>query len=287
VGWLCDGAIFLEFHAVSGRYYMPWVNGTPATGADWTVYLDSLFTSGGPLARLDSAAAIVGRETSTPRRVAVSLMVPYPNPHGDTLRFLNRSYAMSADSLRLGAVTAYLREVVRRFGAAHFDHETLSAFYWLNEGITAVDTALVPRVTAAVRGLSVQSLWIPSYGAAGAAQWRSFGFDRAWLQPNYFFHTDVAAARLDSAVARARSAGMGLELEFDRRMFQGWEFADRLEPYLGALEASPDLRAQPIAIYEGAGALIQLARSRDSWHRALYARLVAALQPPTAPPAGR
>ena len=71
---------------------------------------------------------------------------------------------------------------------------------------------------------------------------------------------------------------MGLEVELDRRMFSDWRFADRLEPYLAALEGAPDLRTKSVAIYEGAGALIQLSKSRDSWHRALYDRLVATLR---------
>ena len=71
---------------------------------------------------------------------------------------------------------------------------------------------------------------------------------------------------------------MGIELEFDRRMFESWQFADRLEPYLGLLESAPDLRGRPIAIYEGGGALLRLARSRDAWHRSLYQRLVTALR---------
>ena len=104
--------------------------------------------------------------------------------------------------------------------------------------------------------------------------WRRMGFDEAWLQPNFFFHPEVPQTRFDSALATARTFSMGIELEFDRRMYQASPFADRLLPYLAALEVSPDMRARSIAIYEGAGALLQLARSRDEWNRALYHRLV-------------
>src|SRR5205807_539995 len=149
------------------------------------------------------------------------------------------------------------------------------------------DTGLVPRVAADIHSLGSRFLWIPSYGAAGAERWRAFGFDDAWLQPNYFFHADVPSTRLDSAVARARGADMGIELELDRRMFGGdWHFADRLLPYLSVLEAAPDLRRRSIAIYEGAGALFQLARSKDLWHRAMYQRLVDVLKAPSREGAG-
>jgi hypothetical protein len=99
------------------------------------------------------------------------------------------------------------------------------------------------------------------------------------LQPNFFFHPDVPVVRFDSAVTRARAAHMGLELEFDRRLFTDTLFRDRLTPYLATLEKAPDLRNRPIAIYEGGGALIQLARSADAHHRSLYRRLVAVLRP--------
>jgi Domain of unknown function (DUF4855) len=70
---------------------------------------------------------------------------------------------------------------------------------------------------------------------------------------------------------------MGLEVEFDGRMFSDSRFADRLAPYLATLERAPDLRARSIAIYEGAGALVRLSRSNDLRYRALYRRLVAVL----------
>ena len=271
VGPLCDGVILTEYQAVSGRYYMPWTNGTPATGADWTQYLDSIFAAGGPLSRLDSAAARLG-----PIRVAI--MVPYPHPRVDTLRFVGREYSMARDADRAASVETYLREVDRRLHGLTLPNLSVSAFYWLNEGVLDSDTAVVSRVAKAVHEMGMRFLWIPSWGARNATNWSSLGFDQAWQQPNYFFHSEITPARIDSALDRARSAEMGLEIEFDRRLFSDPKFADRLQPYLTALEKAPDLRRKPIALYEGAGALIQLSRSAEAAHRALYDRLVAVLR---------
>ena len=126
-------------------------------------------------------------------------------------------------------------------------------------------------------------LWIPAYRNQGVPFWRSMGFDQAWLQPNFFFHPEVAQVRLDSALTIARGLGMGIEVEFDRRMFSSAVFQDRLVPYLDVLDAAPDFRARSIAIYEGGGTLIQLARGHDEWHRALYHRFVRVLQPTASP----
>src|ERR1051326_2081276 len=226
-GWLFDGAVFTEFQAVSGRYYMPWVNGTASTGADWLTYLDSLFAPGGALVRLDSAAGLVALATGEAQRhVGIAVMVPYPDPRSDTVRFGSGSFGMHSDSGRAGAVRAYLSEVARRFRERRLLHESLVAFYWLNEGITSADTGLVPRVGRDVHSLGAQFIWIPSYGAAGSDKWKSLGFAQAWLQPNYFFHPDVPVTRLDTALVRIRAASMGLEVEFDRRLFGSWQFAD-------------------------------------------------------------
>jgi hypothetical protein len=279
-GPLCDGAILLEYHAVSGRYYMPFPNGAPSRGSDWTLYLDSLTAPTGPLTRLDSAAARGISGASTIRPLSVAVMVPYPDPRNDTLIYDGRRYDVKHDSGRVAVVEAYLRDVVRRVESRHVSNLSLYGFYWLNEGITSLDTILVSRVADTVHRLGLRFLWIPSYGAAGAGDWRSFGFDEAWLQPNYFFHPDLSVGRLDSAVDRARAAGMGLELEFDRRLFADSQFANRLTPYLDTFEKTPDFRSRSIAIYEGSGALIRLARSTEKAKRALYRRLVTVLRPP-------
>lgn len=260
---------------MSGRYYMPWPNGHPSQGSDWELYLDSLTGPIGAVTRLDSAAASLGPGS----KVSITVMVPYPDTTQRSFTYRGREYDLSDGSQRVAAVESYLHDVVDRVGARQMSHLSFYGFYWLNEGIQPFDSSLVSRVTAAAHAMGYRFLWIPSYGAAGAGQWRSFGFDAAWLQPNYFFHPEIPATRLDSAINRARAAAMGLELEFDRRLFTDSLFRDRLGPYLAAFEGAPDLRNRSIAIYEGAGALIQLSRSADARHRALYHRLVTVLRP--------
>ncbi len=234
------------------------------------------------MARLDSAVGLLtvaAGERHPPFQVAV--MVPYPDPKADTLQFGDSRFDLGTVAGRAAAVKAYIQEALRRFKGRVYPHLALTGFYWLNESIHAPDSALVGEVSAEVHLRRKSLFWIPYYRASGFQLWRSFGFDQAWLQPNYFFHPEVPAVRIDSAFTFARNLGMGVELEFDKRMFRSAAFSDRLEPYLAALEAAPDLRARSIAIYEGQGALLELARSRDESYRALYNRLVAALRRPS------
>jgi Domain of unknown function (DUF4855) len=283
-GRLCDGVLFLEYQTVSGRNYVPVPNGIPSTDDDWTVYLDSIFVPRGAIARVDSAAGIVGQATGTPNHVvAVAVMVPYPDPRADSLRFGGHWFMLHSDSSRVALATQYIREVRRRFATLRLAHVSLTHFYWMYEGIANTDTAVVSRVAREVHAEGLRFLWIPSYRAVGWDRWKAMGFDQAWLQPNYFFNPDVPTTRFDSALTMARSAAMGLELEMDRRMFDSWHFADRLEPYLSMFENAPDMRQRPIAIYDGGGALIQLARARDPWHHCLYERLVTILRASNGP----
>jgi hypothetical protein len=258
---------------------MPWTNAQPSNGSDWEQYLDSLSDAAGPLTRLDSAAGLVNRATGSSQKTSIVVMVPYPDERSGTQLFRGRSFDLTQNSNRIAMVKTYLHEVVDRVQSRHLQNLSFYGFYWLYEGIKAADSAVVSEVTAAAHALRLHFLWIPSYGAPGAANWRSFGFDDAWLQPNYFFHPDeVPKARVDTAVAKARAARMGLEIEFDSRLFIDERFADRLDPYLTALESAPDLRDRSIAVYEGAGALFRLARSSVEWHRALYNKLVTLLK---------
>ena len=278
IGWLCDGVILTEFQAVSGRFYMPRPNVVPATGADWELYLDSVFAKQGPLYRIDKTVDSLDRALKTSgRRLAVAITIPYPNPLADTIHFLGVSYDQKSDLGRVASVSAYMREAVRRFRALSLRNLDLKAFYWVYEGIPDVDREVVSKTSEVVHDLGFLFLWIPSWRAHNALNWKALGFDDAWLQPNYFFHPDIPLNRMDSAATMSVAAGMGIELELDRRMFGDSLFANRLGPYLELFERHPDLRSRSIAIYEGAGALIRLARSRDAEHRAVYERLVKAM----------
>jgi hypothetical protein len=281
VAWLCQGAVLLELQATSGRNYYPWPGGPLARGQDWNAYLDSVFAPRGPLAGLDSAHAVIAMQLGPEPgggELQVVVMIPYPARTPDTTWVGHEAFSLADSNGPRHAIAAYVDEVERRFVTARWSHLRLTGYYWLNEGVLPDDTLLVQQAAAIVHGRGRRLLWIPSFEAPGISQWRGLGFDQVWLQPNYFFHPELPVTRLDSAIGRARADGMGLELEFDDRMFTDRRFADRLAPYLAALENAADIRGRPIAIYDASGSLIRLARSRESQHRALYARLVAVLR---------
>jgi hypothetical protein len=276
--WLTTGAIFIELYAPSANVFTDWIGGTPATGADWREYLDTLFAPGGPVARLDSTVGIVSAAVGPIGSYHVAIMIPYPDNRVDTLRYDGKLYSLRKAEDGAALAQAYTADVIAKFRAGSYRHLALDAMYWLHESISGADTSVVPAVAARVHSAGLRFLWIPYFTSPGSFSWRKFGFDETWMQPNYFFTPALPATRVDSAIAIARRLGMGTELEFDDRLLTSPEYADRLTPYLSRLAAAPDLRMRAVAIYEGHGGLLALSRSGDPWHRAMYQHLVRVLQ---------
>jgi hypothetical protein len=139
---------------------------------------------------------------------------------------------------------------------------------------------IVQRFTTLTHWQGLRALWMPTFAGGSELDWRRLGFDAAFLQPNYFFYPAVSAARLDSAVGRALAVEMGLGIEFDKRMLTDTVFRKRLEPYLVMLEQGSGRTIRNIAVYDGAGAMDQMAVSQDPYLSALYRRLVRRLAGP-------
>jgi hypothetical protein len=276
--WLSTGMIFLQLYAPSGRTFTTWIGGQAATGADWREYLDSLLAPTGAFTRLDSAVSMVARAVQPlGSAFAVALMIPYPEPRAGTLRFDGVTYDLRSTAGRVAAVAAYVQAVRADFASAQYSHLRLDGYYWLSESVGAPDTATVIAVARAIHRDGLRLLWVPYYFAAGLADWRQLGFDEAWLQPNWFFNRQISPLRVDSAAHRALALGLGVELEFNAKIYSDSDYYDRFGPYLAMLERNPRLRERSVALYEGHGALIHLSRSDLPRDRAIYARLVQVL----------
>jgi len=279
VSWMFGGAIFLNLYAASGRYFATWMGGVPADGGDWTEYLDSLFVPGGALSRLDSAVTLqsvpLGPRTAPFR---VSIMIPYPDPAAGGVTFAGTTYDFGGTAGRTAAAAAYVGDVIRRFRSAGFRQLQLDGFYWLFEEAPVSDFDVIRQVAANVHTSGLRLLWIPFYAALNWDRWQDLGFDAAWLQPNYFFDPGLPTTRLDSAATRAENNGMGMEIEFDGRMFVDSQYTGRLAPYLSTLTVQAALRAREIAVYDGPGAILRLTWPRQPSEAVLYRRLAAVLR---------
>ncbi len=275
--WLTTGVILLDLQAPAGAYLTAIKGTKPATAADWEEYLDSLFAVGGVVQRFDSAVTRVESVLGSPKQpFHVVIMIPYPDPRSGTVRLWGRDFDLRTNEGRVGASVVYSREVMSRFLAGNFGQLGFEGFDWLMEGVGIHDMGVVRAVADSLHSMRTRFYWIPDFYDFTRRHWAStvaLGFDQAWLQPNYFIDTLSTVARIDSALEMARAQGVGVEIEFDKRLFSSPVFAQRLGPYLVALDSSPKIGSTPLALYDGGGGLPQLADSRNPVLHRLYLHL--------------
>ncbi len=278
VSWLSNGVLFATIRTPTGHHYASWLGEPYATGADWEGYVNTLFGAQGSLARLDSAVSLAaGTLGPAPGRFKVAVVVLYPEEKSDSMTFMGTTYHFKDAAGRAAATRAYINAVSARFDSAHYQSVHLTAFYWLHESIHGDEEQVVPLVAQTVHAAKKRFMWVPYYTAWGVPNWRKFGFDETWIQPNYFFNLDLQRGRLDSAVVKARDLDMGLEMEFDGRSYAKPEYFDRLDAYLATLNSAGDLKRRDVLTYEGGGALITLSKSKVPRERDLYRRFVATI----------
>ena len=259
-----DGIVTLDISSPQGHSFTTWAKGPPSI-ADYWAYLDSLFSPGSPLTVADS---IVRAHTDT---LLLAVMVPYP---------LGKTSRSPPTDPRIGFLGDYFARAESLFTARGYRALRLWGYYWLPEAVSIGDTVIVQRFTTLAHWQGLKTLWMPTFLGGSEFDWRRFGFDEAFLQPNYFFYPAVPATRLDSAVSRALAVEMGLGIEFDKRLLTDTVFRKRLEPYLTALEKGPGRAIRNIAVYDGGGAMDQIAVSQDPYLTALFRRLVGRLTGP-------
>lgn len=179
----------------------------PAGWNEWVRYLDELFLGE---RNLDALCQAVHR--SSPICINVWIALPYPNPQ-----------VFPNDLLRVQATVEWISLYLDRWSKCSLHSAlTLRGFYWLQEslyyqGHTFDDRFVITEVNKKVHSLCVdgnklQSIWIPYQLANGWDEWKSLGFDLAFLQPNAYFNPE---RRIEDAAASAYQTGMGVEMEFD------------------------------------------------------------------------
>ena len=260
---LFDGVVYLDTRSPSGHNLLSWASGPPDP-SDYASYLDTLMSPRGALAIADS----ISRSHSD--TLLVALMIPYP---------LGKVTRSPASDSRVTFIASYIARAESLYASRHFQSLRLWGFYWLPENVSPNDTAIVQHFTTIVHWHGLRALWIPYYLATLTPRWRNLGFDSAILQPNYYMGDSIGPERLDSALSRAMAWGMGLEVEFDRRLLTEPKYVARLNRYMEVLESGKGREhIQVVAVYDGAGALWDLAGARDEELKAVYGRLVHLLE---------
>lgn len=253
--WLFDGFLFIDFHDGGTCHFSPASNtGHAATKADWQKYLDDHFTAGRALDGLNSCIAAYRDTIGDPgfkHQIVMTVPVPIPGQKdwgeldGRTLDFDN-----TADCV--AACTWFIDQFRRRFAEAGYENLELNGIYWLDEQMDR-NGDVVRALAPVVHDRGLQFVWIPWFKAPHYQDWRGYGFDIAYLQPNYFFHKEMSPSRLDEACQLARQYGMGVEFEADERALSQNEdsYMSRMDDYIKAFKRHKVWDRSAIAYYTG------------------------------------
>ena len=276
--WLFDGFLFIEFHDQKRTFSGTEGNGKwePADKTLWTRLLDRNFEPGHAVPALEEWCAATEARIGAPLRPR-QVILTLPDPvlgyahwgelDGHTLNFSNLED-------RVAACEWHIDQALKHWEALAPKHLTLAGFYFVPESIAPTNREIVPLLAQKVHAHGLQFYWIPFWHAKAAAEWKTLGIDLASQQPNYFFHTNLPPAHLQTACDFARDHGMGLEMEFDDRLIsQPADYAPRFEAYLKAFTDNGIRDSASISYYEGGGTILHLAHANNKEIHTHYDRI--------------
>ena len=296
--WLFDAFLALEFSdmdADSTLYALmaDQVDGPSGSKENWQHMIDYWFAPGNGFDALDktieSAKSRLG-EPSSKRKVVMFMPDPIPylfakddkSSHTYWGELDGRELDFLLDEDRFAAYRWYIDSVRLKWNEAGFRNLELIGFYVMSECITIPSEPwtdhgklhdVIPLVSDYLHGVNECLYWIPFYRGAGWRRGRELGFDYVWMQPNHYWRGD--ACPMDVYAELLREEGIGMEFEFDSRLFEGkplfMEYRRRFQEYIDCAKAEGIYGSQPITYYVDASfCLGDLSRSQDPGEKEFY-----------------
>ncbi len=289
--YLFDGFLFLEFMNVDNgseadRTYITGykynnVALPSARKEEWQALIDYYFDADGGADALEQAVQWAVKESGqapqTKRKVVIGIPEPIRNAsysdassstvYWGALNGVNLDFSKTAD--RLSACKWYIDEIAKRFAARKYTYIELSGFYWVAEKATNTRDVM-SGVAEYLDSKNFTFNWIPYYTADGFSEWKSFGFDCAYLQPNYFFNASIPDTRLSDACTQALKFGMGMEIEFDGNALESYGRGYKHRNYMEYFKRYGIWKSCPLAYYQGSWALRWLKGSSSAADQQLY-----------------
>lgn len=289
--WLFDSFLLIEFMdpLVNGGAGKTFITGAKYNGnympsankTDWENLINYYFSSSSSGAgaidmAIEDAKSVLG-EPKRKRQIVVGVPEPITYLYSATatggssywgeLEGKNLDFKESAD--RILACKWYIDAVIKKFKDMNYKNIHLAGFYWVAEKSTHTNVILKP-VADYIKSKKYGFEWIPYYNAEGYSFWKDYGFNYAYLQPNYFFRDDVPVSRLNEACAQAKSYGMGLELEFDNNALKSYGKAYKLRDYMRVFKELGVWEKSRLAYYQGSWSLRALKYSSQPEDVGLY-----------------
>ena len=276
--WLFDAYLFLIFTTPGGLR----TDGGATRMADWHYCLDRWFAPDRDLAALDKAIDEAARVSGkAPPSRNVMLTIPYLNRAVHDFGVVAKdghSADLATAEGRQAVIDWYRDEAIRRFNAANYRHLRLWGFYCMAEGVADKDMPVVRAVADAVHAKNLRFLWIPWFCAPGWERWKEMGFDVAIMQPNYAFKSNthkgrVRRNRLDITAAKAREAGLGVEMEAGAILSTRSDWQPFLHYLVDGAADRLGYQQAAMAYYLETHIVEQACYSTNAEHRVLYDRL--------------
>ena len=269
--WLFDGFLFLEIFDGNRCGFASGYRPTPATKEDWIMLIDKYFTPGRSICALndciENAKSVCGK---LPKKRKIVLSLPEPIPNQKNWGELDgKKLDFSKDEDRISACKWYIDFITERFKKAHLKNVELAGFYWLAEEATHTRT-FVKHIADYIHEDKQSFYWIPYFKSDGYTTWKELGFDKAYLQPNHFFNSNIPDSRIDDACKLARQYGMSMECEFDERALN--DKAPRMHAYIDGFERNHVFENTDVAYYQGGSAFYALKNGSEK-DVVLYYRL--------------
>ena len=279
--WLFDTFLFLETTVGNGRYFESGFDsvGDGSIGArkeDWQKVMDDYFDENGPIARLDKVISkTAGRIGSPKYKRRLVIFVPaafYRQQNWGELNGKNMNFTLSQD--RIDASAWYIDSVIDKVAALNLKYLSFDGFYFVAEQLTN-NRQYLPSVADYIKSKGRKFYWIPYWGSDGMTEWRAMHFDKAFLQPNYFFPEKKPDYQsfFDSVIRTAINSGMSLEMEYDERALKKSTADYRAERFWDYIKAFTDygiMDNYPIAYYQGDCMVYTLKCSSDTDDQSIY-----------------
>lgn len=268
--WLFDCFLYLEIYNGNGKMFASGYAPTPANQQDWMSLVNYYFQSNNALGALDKTIEAAIKEIGSPptkRKIVIGLPEPIKNQKDWGYDKNGIQLDFSKDEDRIAACKWYIDYVRSRFDDMKYKNIELAGFYWIAEEATNTKT-IINEIATYLKNLKYSFNWIPYFESDGYSDWKTLGFNYAYLQPNYFFDDKIPLSRLDNACELADKYNMDMEMEFDERVCSGWGY--RLKNYMSEFIKNGIWKSRRLAYYQGDVALYNLSRSQKKEDYNLY-----------------
>ena len=275
--WFFDGFLFLEFQDGKGFNFSPgYAGNAPARKQEWEWLADRHFENGKAIKALNTCITEAINELGAPsfrHKVVIGLPEPFLDQKDwGEVDGVKMDFSKMED--RITACKWYVDLLLRKFEESNLTNLALEGFYWVSEQMTT-NKFITVEIGDYIREKGKRFYWIPYYMSNGYSQWKDYGFDIAYLQPNYFFDKKIEDGRVKNACELAFTHNMGMEMEFDARALadNAANHRDRLVNYIRTFNEHGVFKNASIAYYEGGRGVYMFSQSANQKDREMLDEL--------------